>query len=122
MRRERLESCMESMRYPVRRVAWLAAFLVALPLSARAQVPTAAAPQIWGAPEIVEVQAEPGPAVWREQRRPERYLARITAAAPLSHAVAPPQGTQCCAIAPARRKRHHRPAPAGEQYARGDRP
>ena len=59
---------MESKRYPAEKALLLAAFLVALPLSARAQAPGAEAPQNWGAPEIVEVQAPPGPAVWHLTR------------------------------------------------------
>jgi uncharacterized protein YbaP (TraB family) len=59
---------MESKCYPATNALLLAAFLVALPLSARAQAPGAEAAQNWGAPEIVEVQAPPGPAVWHLTR------------------------------------------------------
>ena len=53
---------MESMRYPLTKILSLAALLVASPLWA--QTPSTEASQIWGTPEIVEVKAPPGPAVW----------------------------------------------------------
>jgi hypothetical protein len=56
------------MRYPAGNAMLLAACLVAAPLSARAQTPPAETVQNWGAPEIVEVQAPPGPAVWHLTR------------------------------------------------------
>src|SRR5215472_6824458 len=60
---------MESMRYSAKTFLLLATCLAALPLRAHAQTPpTPPAPQVWGAPEIVEVQAEPGPAVWHLTR------------------------------------------------------
>lgn len=59
---------MESMRYRTRTAAFLAACLVAAPLSAGAQSPATSTVQNWGAPEIVEVQAPPGPAVWHLTR------------------------------------------------------
>jgi len=39
-----------------------------LPCAASAQVPENQSPENWGAPEIVEVQAQPGPAVWHLTR------------------------------------------------------
>ena len=59
---------MGSMRYPTGNAVLLAACLVAAPLSARAQTPPTETAQNWGAPEIVEVQAPPGPAVWHLTR------------------------------------------------------
>ena len=42
--------------------------LAALPLAASAQDQANQAPENWGAPEIVEVEAKPGPAVWHLTR------------------------------------------------------
>ena len=59
---------MESMRYPVTKALFLAVWLVASPLLADAQIPASEPSQMWGAPEIVEVEAQPGPAVWHLMR------------------------------------------------------
>jgi TraB/PrgY/gumN family len=52
------------MRYPAGKAFALALCFVALPLGADAQQQ----PENWGAPEVVEVQAAPGPAVWHLTR------------------------------------------------------
>jgi uncharacterized protein YbaP (TraB family) len=59
---------MESMRYPLTKALFLAAWMVASPLLADAQTPASEPSQMWGEPEIVEVQAQPGPAVWHLMR------------------------------------------------------
>ena len=59
---------MESRRYLAAKAVSLAACLIVLPLPGRAQTPPTVAQQNWGAPEIVEVQAPPGPAVWHLTR------------------------------------------------------
>ncbi|HEY2835719.1 MAG TPA: TraB/GumN family protein [Rhizomicrobium sp.] len=46
----------------------LAVLLVATPPLAGAQTPPSETTQMWGTPEIVEVQAQPGPAVWHLMR------------------------------------------------------
>jgi hypothetical protein len=56
------------MRYRVGKALLLAAALVAAPLAGHAQTAETEAPQNWGAPEVVEVQAPPGPAVWHLTR------------------------------------------------------
>src|SRR6185437_7071070 len=52
------------MRYLLTKGLGLAVLLVASPLLADAQAPPSEPSQMWGAPEIVEVQAQPGPAGW----------------------------------------------------------
>ena len=59
---------MESMRYLAILALPLVASLVAVPSFARGQTPPAETVQNWGAPEIVEVQAPPGPALWHLTR------------------------------------------------------
>ena len=59
---------MKSTRYPGMKTALLALCLVALPLLADAQPAPAPLVQTWGEPEVVEVQARPGPAVWQLTR------------------------------------------------------
>jgi len=56
------------MRYLLTKGLGLAVLLVASPLLADAQAPPSEPSQMWGAPEIVEVQAQPGPAVWHLMR------------------------------------------------------
>jgi hypothetical protein len=57
---------MESMRYRAGRVMFLVLSIAALSLDAAAQETRPA--ENWAAPEIVEVQAAPGPAVWHLTR------------------------------------------------------
>ena len=59
---------MESMRYRTGKALLLAACLVAAPIAAHTQTVETETPQNWGAPEVVEVQAPPGPAVWHLTR------------------------------------------------------
>jgi hypothetical protein len=57
------------MRYPAVRALLLAASLVAVPSFAHAQAPAPTGNiEYWGAPEVVEVQAPPGPALWHLTR------------------------------------------------------
>lgn len=59
---------MESMRYRAAKAALLALCFAVLPQGATAQTEGAKPAENWGAPEIVEVQAAPGPAVWHLTR------------------------------------------------------
>ena len=59
---------MKSMRYRAGKALLFGAALVAAPLAALAQTPPTETAQNWGTPEIVEVQAPPGPAVWHLMR------------------------------------------------------
>lgn len=56
------------MRYPWAKAALAAVSLAALPLWAQAQTAEAPPAENWGQPEVVEVQARPGPAVWHLTR------------------------------------------------------
>ena len=57
------------MRYRVRKACAVALLFAALPLGAAAQAPPPENPvENWGTPEVVEVQAAPGPAVWHLTR------------------------------------------------------
>ena len=59
---------MKSMRYPSMKTALLTLCLAAPPLCADAQTAPAPLVETWGEPEVVEVQARPGPAVWHLTR------------------------------------------------------
>ena len=59
---------MESMRYRAGPAVLLALVIGALPFDAAAQTPETRPAENWAAPEIVEVQAAPGPAVWHLTR------------------------------------------------------
>ena len=59
---------MKSKRYPSLKMSLLALCLAAPPLCADAQSAPVPPAEAWGAPEVVEVQARPGPAVWHLTR------------------------------------------------------
>src|SRR5579859_5099393 len=59
---------MESMRYRAGPALLLALMMGALPFDATAQTLQTGPAENWAAPEIVEVQAAPGPAVWHLTR------------------------------------------------------
>ena len=61
----RVEKNMKSKRYPMAGICALALCFVAPPLAVFAQEPPA---ENWGTPEVVEVKAAPGPAVWHLTR------------------------------------------------------
>src|SRR5437868_14775048 len=63
------ERNVESMRYRAGKACAVALLFAALPLGAVAQQPPAEnRVETWGTPEVVEVQAAPGPAVWHLTR------------------------------------------------------
>src|SRR6185437_4842021 len=66
VRRTPPESCMKSMRYRAGPAVAMAVFFTAS--FAMAQPAEQKPAENWGAPEIVEVQAAPGPAVWHLTR------------------------------------------------------